>query len=465
MALNQFHYSGQTRRFLLQFIRIMSHFTVEFGKDRNGNTILQQVPVVYGDPSRQAAQILRGNSENAMSAVPCMSCYISGLDYDRSRVQEPFHVSKMQLRERNYDSTSETWGHSQGDGFTVERMMPVPYKLTLKLDIWTSNTTQKWQLLEQLLPLFNPAIEIQSTDNYIDWTSLSAILLTGTNYTSRSVPAGGDESIDVFTLTFELPIWYSLPAKVKQLGVIQKFIANIYDGDGEILDELTDLPVIATMTRMVSQTYYGVTFFNNTLRLVRPHNIVNATDTTVNMNLGDNYSWKTLVALYDRTLTNGVSQIRLDQPNGGTVVGTVAYHPTDDKVLLFTPFNDTIPANTIAPVNAVIDPFNVQVDSTYLSAAVGTRYLILNDIGSVNNTYSAAAWHGSDGSDLVAKANDIIEFDGVRWAVSFEADEQHDVKYCTNLKTGMQFKWVPTEGAWSKSIEGQYAPEEWALVL
>ena len=55
--------------------------------------------------------------------------------------------------------------------------MPTPYTLSMKADIWTSNTDQKLQLLEQILVLFNPALEIQTTDNYIDWTSLSVVYL------------------------------------------------------------------------------------------------------------------------------------------------------------------------------------------------------------------------------------------------------------------------------------------------
>ena len=465
MTLNAFAYDGQTRRFMLQFIRMMSHFQVEFGKDRNGITLLQQVPVVWGDPSRMAAQIVRGNSENSLPTVPCMSCYISGLDYDRSRMQEPYHISKVNIRERNYDSVTDEWGHSLGDGFTVERMMPVPYKLSLKLDIWTSNTTQKLQLIEQITPLFNPSIEIQSTDNYLDWTSLSAVLLTGTTYSSRSIPGSGEDQIDVFTMNFELPIWYSLPAKVKQLGVIQKIIQSIYDDNGDLLTEITDMPVLAQMRRMVSQTHYAVQYFNGQLRLFYPRNVTNNTTANVGLEVGDTYTWRTLVAMYGLELTNGVSQVRLEQPNGSTVIGTVSYHPTDDKILLFSIFDDTIPSNTINPVNAIIDPFNVPVDTSFLGVAVGTRYLILNDIGSTDNTYSAVAWHGADGSDLIAKANDIIEFDGTRWVVSFAADGQPDVKYVTNLKTGIQFKWMPADKEWSKSIDGNYSPENWSMVL
>ena len=70
MAAVQFAYSGQIRRFVLQFIRMFSNFQVEFGNNSSGAKTLQTVPVYYGDPSRQAAQILKNNSENMMNAVP-----------------------------------------------------------------------------------------------------------------------------------------------------------------------------------------------------------------------------------------------------------------------------------------------------------------------------------------------------------------------------------------------------------
>ena len=59
-----FFYDKQIRRFLQQFIRILSNFQVEMGNDDAGNRVLQQVPVFYGDASRQASQILRTNYPN-----------------------------------------------------------------------------------------------------------------------------------------------------------------------------------------------------------------------------------------------------------------------------------------------------------------------------------------------------------------------------------------------------------------
>jgi phenylacetate-coenzyme A ligase PaaK-like adenylate-forming protein len=61
-----FFYDSQIRRILLQFTRLISHFQVEYGRDEAGNVTLLQVPVRYGDASRQAQTIIQENSANSM---------------------------------------------------------------------------------------------------------------------------------------------------------------------------------------------------------------------------------------------------------------------------------------------------------------------------------------------------------------------------------------------------------------
>ena len=67
-------YEGQVRKFLTQFIRILSNFSVETGKDSKREVQLRPVPVVYGDPTRQVANIIRNNSENALQYAPRIAC-------------------------------------------------------------------------------------------------------------------------------------------------------------------------------------------------------------------------------------------------------------------------------------------------------------------------------------------------------------------------------------------------------
>ena len=92
------------------------------------------------------------------------------------------------------------------------------------------------QILEQILVLFNPSLEVQTTDNYVDWTSLTHVMLDSVTWSSRSVPVGVDSEIDVSTLTFTTPIYISPPVKVKRLGVITNIITSIFDEERGTLD-------------------------------------------------------------------------------------------------------------------------------------------------------------------------------------------------------------------------------------
>jgi hypothetical protein len=112
-------------------------------------------------------------------------------------------------------------------------------------------------------------------------------------------------------------------------------------------------------------------------------------------------------------------------------------------------------------VTAIIDPYNVTVDSNILSPATGTRYLILNPIGDVNSI-PATAWAGTSGTNLVANANDIIEWNGSYWTVSFDS-VQSGIQYVSNLTTTVQYRWTGQE--WTKSYEGLYSSGSWSLVL
>jgi hypothetical protein len=448
----QYFYDGQIRRFLVQFIRAVSNFEVEFGKDRDGTRTLQRIPVYYGDASRQAQTILKGNSENVLNAVPAMSAYITDLTYEQTRTQEPTFISKMHLREREYDPATGLYGTQQGDAYTIERLMPVPYKLSVKLDIWTSNTEQKMQIIEQIAVLFNPSLEIQSTDNYIDWTSLTFVQLTNVQWTSRTVPAGTEEPIDIATLTFDMPIWISAPAKVKKLGVIQKIINTIYDEQGAF-DE-NSLLTVDIGKRYNTPVQYGVYYSGNQLKLIKPQE-VEVAGSLIKINPPE--TWKSVVEIYG-TLVTGQTEIRLQLPTGDELIGQVTYHPTDPKILLFTPIEDTMPVNTLTAVDAIINPINVTVDSNLLTPTTGARYLLTDDIGSDINVVGSSVW-----GSVVAVANDIIQFNGTQWIVSFDSQNSQDVEYITNTNTGIQYRWTGAE--WVRSVEGVYRGGEWSIVI
>ena len=466
--MQQFFYDDQIRRFLLQFTRIFSGFQVEYANENDGvnGAALLRVPVRYGDASRNAQTIIQENSRNSLPSTPLMTFYITGLDYEQSRMQDPYFVSKINVRQRTYEPSTETYETTQGNAFTVERLMPVPFKLTINLDIWTSNTNQKLQLLEQILTLFNPSLEIQSTDNFIDWTSLSTMYLDRTSWTSRTIPIGTDNPIDVATLTFSMPIWISSPAKVKKLGVVERIIASMYDAQGDLNNAVTDNDLLLGTRQVITPYNWAVVLIGNKLQCLQQVSLTeepsNDTLTPVEIVPDSNLLWPAVVGVYG-AMRPGVSQIRLEQPDGTEVIGTIVLDPNDDRFMLYDVDIDTVPQNTLTPIDAVINPLTAGPQDGLDSAIDGQRYLLTEDTGSLDNVGPAQAWVGANGRPLVAHANDIIEYSNNYWRVVFMASTQPADQYVTNITTGIQYRW--TGDAWVKSYQGVYPGGTWRLVL
>jgi len=467
ISTNQFYYDSQVRRFILQFMRLCSGFQVEFG-----NNTLRTVPVMYGDPSRQAAMILKQNSENIVNTVPAMAVYVTALEYDRKRIQDPYFVDKRHVRTRKKDPISGELLPEEGNAYTIERIMPVPYDLKLKLDIWTSNTTQKLQILEQIAPLFNPSFEIQSTDNYFDWTSLTTVNLTGVTWSSRSVPVGSNENIDIATMAFSIPIWISPPSKVKKLNITKRALVSIYDINGDApltdIDQFNNADLIGNRMKL-SPLDYNVILVNGRVTAFRAAEIATPENEDLEpptlITDSPAVTWQEIFNQYEGKLCPGVSKMTFLQDDGVTeVIGTVTEDPNDPTTLLFTVDTDTIPSNDLGPVDAIIDPLRSGPNAGLPAPVTGTRYLIINGIGNSTDAGIAVAWQGLGGEELIANNNDIIEWDGTKWIVAFDSNNEIGTQhYLTNITTGIQYHW--DNDRWVKSFEGEYKAGEWFLIL
>ena len=459
--MQQYFYDAQIRRFLLQFTRIFSNFQVMYGTQGSENETLVRVPVRYGDFSRQAQTVAQQNSSSFMPSTPLITFYITGMEYQQDRMQEPYFVSKIQVRQRTYDSGTDTYETTQGNAFSIERLMPVPYRMTITLDIWTSNTHQKFQIFEQIATLFNPSLEIQSTDNYIDWTSLSIVELEATTFTSRTIPIGTDDPIDIMTMRFGLPIWISAPAKVKKLGVVEKIIASVFDAQGDANEAITNNDLLLGTRQKFTPYNFQALLIGNKVQALKYSQTVPVANASVAPpeSPPSNEFWQAVVGQYG-VLRPGISQMRFDNQWGDDteIIGTVSYDPTDDRFLLIDLDTDTLPQNTLDPIDAIIDPLVSGPGSGLPVATAGTRYLILDDIGSSTNSVPAASW-----GLVAARSNDIIEYTGTQWQVVFAAADAESVQFVTNVTTGIQYRW--TGDAWVKSYEGLYPGGEWSLVL
>jgi len=456
----QFFYDNQIRRFLLQFAKIFSNWSVTKGKDPNGNDIYVRVPIMYGDQSRQAATVIANNSASNLPAAPLITYWISGLEYDQRRMQEPTFIDKINVRQRAYNTETQTYEQVQGQAFTVERLMPVPYTLRIQVDFWTTNYNQKLQLIEQLGTLFNPSLEIQSTDNFVDWTSLSVVYQDGLTFSSRSIPQGTGNPIDVMSWKFYMPIWISTSTKLKKMGVINKIIASIYKGSA--LQDIQDEDLLLGTRQKITPYGYKLLLIGNTLQLLPANEAFYPPNTDLDNPPPPNTNlyWSSLLNVYGK-VKPGISQIWLQNPfMEDDIVGTIVPDPVDDRLLIYNIDPDTLPQNTLNPVDAVINPQLTGPNAGLPGPVNGRRYLIVEDIGSAGSP--TVSW-----GNLVAQANDIIQYDATTgsWFVSFDANSSTSVEYVTNLTTNIQYRYVQQEGQWMKSYEGWYDQGDYSIVI
>ena len=428
----QHFYDGQIRRYITQLVRMFSSFSY---KDSKGN--LTQIPVTYGDLTRQVSSIMRDNSENKIPSAPRMAVYITGLAMDTNRLSDASYINKLNIRERAYDETGKEYLNKEGKNYTVERLMPTPYTLTVNVDVWSTNTDQKLQILEQILMLFNPSLEIQTTDNYVDWTSLSVVNLENLTFSSRSIPMGTESEIDIATMTFNTPIYISPPVKVKRLGVVTQVINSIFnETQGTVEEKITQYGTSKSGTDIVITTghqRYGLLVLGNTAKLIRKG--VVAAD-----------PWTTYIKTMPFDFNAGVTELRINRSDlDNELIGTVVVNPLDPYELSISWDSDTFPSDTVISgpngdrnkIDYIINPY--KTNPTNLKSS-NPRILILDNINDSANVgdpdYDGPdGWKNNDGTDFVANANDIIEWDGSRWHVVFDADvDDSTIIYTTHLR-------------------------------
>ena len=466
-------YDGQIRRYVTQMVRMMSNFSVQ---DSKGNETV--IPVTYGDLSRQVAHIIRENSENAIPSAPRMALYVTGLEMDRTRTGDKTYSNKRHIRERFYDEAGKEYLNYEGKNYTVERLMPAPYTLSVNVDIWTTNTDQKLQILEQVLVLFNPSLEIQTTDNYIDWASLTVVDLENIVWSSRSIPTGTDSEIDVATLSFKTPIYISAPVKVKRLGVITNIITSIFDEAAGTIDLGLSSPIINAFDDNVTTGAFDT---NNTRAIKTTINTPHKLKVTSYQNYGIYVSgniiqltkadtvgvenWRGILNTYPGIYQPDISRIFLHKAESTTsVTGTFTLNEIDETQIIVNWDIDSFPDDTViegkTTIDYIIDPQRINPSEL---KTTGLRVLLLSDIGSEENTQGPLAWQNNDNSDFVASENDIIEWDGTKWIIVFDASESDATVYTTNLNTGIQYRWNGIE--WLLSIEGEYPAGSWIVKL
>lgn len=242
----EYYYDGQFRRVLKHLIRIFGGFQVQNGLDEQGNPKYKNVPCRYADISRLAAAIINGNSENTAPTAPIMTISVNQLKLDRKSVRS--NANQTIIMGENKSPAVNEYINELDKQYTITRHNPVPWTFTFDVNIWVTQMQTKMELFEQISTLFSPSIQLQLSENPLDWTAQSDVELIDCQFTTRGFPQGTDTDLDIMVLTFETTIWFSLPAIVEKPKLIHQINANIetsrdeFDIEfGNYIDIITDV--------------------------------------------------------------------------------------------------------------------------------------------------------------------------------------------------------------------------------
>lgn len=229
-SLRTYYYNQQFKMHIIQFMAIFGGLRVSVGAREGpemvttvtegcepGVTTTEEnvvkeprligVPIAYGSKDRVVGAIKADNTQNKQLRLPIMSAYMNGVE-----LAPELRKGIGTRRRETYMPTGKVF---PDDVTVVHQVMPVPYKVTMELAIFTSNQEQHMQVVEQILMLFDPVLQIQVNDDVFDWTKITTVELTGVRL-EENYPVGTDRRIIQTSMDFTFPIYLSGPANIKQ---------------------------------------------------------------------------------------------------------------------------------------------------------------------------------------------------------------------------------------------------------
>lgn len=233
--IKYFYYNKQLKQAVMAFANIFAGLHVQSGKNGCGNVDEIEVPIRYGSTDRVASAIASGNTQNSLHTLPIMSCYMTGIELAPDRMHGVNQVDRRTYLEQGAVYPDEVKA--------IRRVMPIPYNLQMELAIYASNTDQAYQILEQILILFDYDLQLQFNDAPFDWAKITKITLTGIS-NEENYPVGTDRRILTWNLTFDYPIWISPPMELRHevikrvslnFGDIESYQFNEYDENGNLV--------------------------------------------------------------------------------------------------------------------------------------------------------------------------------------------------------------------------------------
>ena len=221
--LGQQFYHETMRKVVVAFGTIFNNINIVRKNNSGAVTQSMKVPLAYG-PKQKFLTRLREDpnlSKKVALTLPRIGFEISGISYDPSR-----KLNSVQKFKKTNDSDSGKTMSSQ--------FMPVPYNMDFELVVMAKQSDDALQIVEQILPFFQPDYTITLNDNSTMGTTRDVpIILSNVTYADEYEGSFEDRRVLTYTMSFTAKFYLYGPV------TDQKVIKSVQ------VDQYTDMPVNA----------------------------------------------------------------------------------------------------------------------------------------------------------------------------------------------------------------------------
>lgn len=237
MFLKQHFYHQHIRKAIIAFGTIFNQITIH--RKNSAGEIAQsiRVPLAYGPKDKFLARVAAVPSNDPASVaitLPRIGFEITGLQFNPQQ--------KLAILQKNT-------AVGVGDDANKVRIQytSTPYTLSISLFVMTKNQDDGLQIIEQILPFFNPDFSVTITD--IPEMGIKRdlqIILDGISYEDNYEGEFTQRQSIIWNLNFTLGLNFYGP--VDQQGYIKTAIANTYANINPSPDTLEKIKYQATYT-------------------------------------------------------------------------------------------------------------------------------------------------------------------------------------------------------------------------
>mgnify|MGYP001258497038 FL=1 len=253
-------YHKKIRNTVIAFGTIFNNVNIK-RLDSSGNPLQNiKVPLSYSPKEKflarlDAQQDLTGDDSKVAITLPRMSFEITGYSYDATRkLNKNQKITKVTT---NADTTKMN-----------NQYMPVPYNVNFQLNVFTANSDDGLQIIEQILPYFQPDYTVTMIeDRTMDTKRDIPFILNSVDYSDDYSGSLTSLRRIIYTLSFTAKVYLYGPISTN--AIIKKVSADLYSDTGSNAPRVERVTVQPNPTSADKDDAYTYTttleFFTDTL--------------------------------------------------------------------------------------------------------------------------------------------------------------------------------------------------------